>query len=346
MDPTRRDLKVDCLRTLGLLSIMLAHVSPPATLFQLRTFDVPMMIFLSGMSYAIAKKSTVSYGQYLWSRFQRLVIPVWIFLTIFLYSIKLFNITIFEFPIDKQKIIESYFLYNGIGYVWIMGIFLLIAIFSPLYKSLAERSSNNMLGLSALSCIVIISLIIDPLQSYSFGYWITLVYNLSISILSYGIMFIFGYQYSSLVKREKFFILATSLLLIFFIESVSYHFEKTIITPQSTKYPPHSVYIFYSIFIIIIMNEGLAKLMPLNNKKVTMLVTFVSSNTVWIYLLHIPIVEYMKHASHNMFFLTKWLIAVIMSVTLYYLQRKWVLLLTMKIKNPKIAKFLIKSLTG
>lgn len=40
---------IDFLKMLGLLCIMLAHVNPPQIIMQLRNFDVPFMVILSGM---------------------------------------------------------------------------------------------------------------------------------------------------------------------------------------------------------------------------------------------------------------------------------------------------------
>lgn len=55
----QRNMTVDAMRCFGLLLIILAHVSPPDTLFQIRTFDVPMMVFISGMSYFYPKSKAL-----------------------------------------------------------------------------------------------------------------------------------------------------------------------------------------------------------------------------------------------------------------------------------------------
>ncbi len=65
----QRDVTIDILRVCGLLLIMLAHVNPPNLIFQIRTFDVPMMVFVSGVSYFLSKKADVSYFSYAFSRF-------------------------------------------------------------------------------------------------------------------------------------------------------------------------------------------------------------------------------------------------------------------------------------
>lgn len=86
-----RDKTIDIMRVIGIMLIILAHVSPPEFLFQLRTFDVPMMIFISGMSYYVASKKDVKIVPYVKSRFRRLVVPAWIFITLFYITIYVFN---------------------------------------------------------------------------------------------------------------------------------------------------------------------------------------------------------------------------------------------------------------
>jgi fucose 4-O-acetylase-like acetyltransferase len=50
-----RETYVDFLRALGLLMIILAHTEPDPskTLFQLRTCDVPLMVFVSALCVKI-----------------------------------------------------------------------------------------------------------------------------------------------------------------------------------------------------------------------------------------------------------------------------------------------------
>lgn len=47
-----RDEGIDVLRTIGVLSIILAHVNPPSNILNVRSFDVVLLVFVSGMSYA------------------------------------------------------------------------------------------------------------------------------------------------------------------------------------------------------------------------------------------------------------------------------------------------------
>lgn len=80
----KRFYHLDFLKTAGLLLIILAHVSPPAWLFAIRTFDVPMMVILSGILGKIAYERHISnkHGtslEYILRRCKRIVLPTWIF---------------------------------------------------------------------------------------------------------------------------------------------------------------------------------------------------------------------------------------------------------------------------
>ena len=59
----------------------LAHIGPPAALFQLRSFDVPLMIFVSGLSYS--GRQVVGYASFVRKRLGRLLIPLYFFLTVY-----------------------------------------------------------------------------------------------------------------------------------------------------------------------------------------------------------------------------------------------------------------------
>ncbi len=79
----KRNVGIDVLKVLGILLIMLAHVKPPGIIFQARNFDVVLLVIVSGMLFNNSYKRSKRYFQYIIKRFIRLVIPVWIFLTIF-----------------------------------------------------------------------------------------------------------------------------------------------------------------------------------------------------------------------------------------------------------------------
>ena len=47
----QRDLYIDFLRAFGLLMLVVAHTNAPSWIFAFRTFDVPLMVFVSALCY-------------------------------------------------------------------------------------------------------------------------------------------------------------------------------------------------------------------------------------------------------------------------------------------------------
>ena len=127
-----RDLNIDVLRAVGLLLIILAHVHSPFSLHQFRSFDVPMMMFVSGLAMAAHPQSAIGGWAWLWKRVKRLVFPVWIFLGLyFAFLFLVHKVVAFHLP-TFQKIVESFLLLDGIGYVWVIRVFLILAVLTPL----------------------------------------------------------------------------------------------------------------------------------------------------------------------------------------------------------------------
>lgn len=65
---SRRDVTIDLLRFIALTCIIIAHINPSPLLFQLRNFDVPLMVFLSGVSFRISSGNNDGYSYCLWGR--------------------------------------------------------------------------------------------------------------------------------------------------------------------------------------------------------------------------------------------------------------------------------------
>lgn len=51
MSAHKRDTYIDFLRGFGLLLLVIAHTFPPKWIMVLRTFDVPLMVFVSALCY-------------------------------------------------------------------------------------------------------------------------------------------------------------------------------------------------------------------------------------------------------------------------------------------------------
>ena len=72
-----RNQKIDHLRALAILCIILAHTGLQGILFNLRCFDVPLMAFCLAISYYYSSKN-LSYISYVKKRFTRLMVPTYI----------------------------------------------------------------------------------------------------------------------------------------------------------------------------------------------------------------------------------------------------------------------------
>ena len=118
---------IDFLRFVGITLIVLAHIQAPFTITQIRIFDVPLMVFVSGLSYS-GRTINASWSSFYWPRIKRIIIPVYIFLTfyfILFYVLKL--------PLTWGMVANSFLLATdgGIGFVWIMRVFLLVMVVTP-----------------------------------------------------------------------------------------------------------------------------------------------------------------------------------------------------------------------
>lgn len=149
-----RDTRIDILRFIGLAMIIFAHVDPPALLFQLRNFDVPLMVLVSGMSFFLSYTPHVSYSDYVWQRVRRLVFPVWVFLT--LYFLAQYVLMPDAPDLNFGTVFGSYALMNGIGYVWVIRVFLLIALLSPFLYRVNKSVKEDKKYFLMLGCLYLL----------------------------------------------------------------------------------------------------------------------------------------------------------------------------------------------
>ena len=74
-EQVKRDVRIDSMRAIAILLIMLAHVFPPKALSIPRMFDVPLMTFLMGMGMVISSFKKENYLSYVLKRAKRLLLP-------------------------------------------------------------------------------------------------------------------------------------------------------------------------------------------------------------------------------------------------------------------------------
>lgn len=307
----QRDFVIDVLRFSGLMLIILAHVQPPEFIFQLRTFDVPLMIFVSGMAYGLSNVNITNYKSYLIKRCCRLILPVWAFFLFFYIFLFCFKINVFNHLLTT-KMIASTFLLNGFGYLWIIRVFIIIALVSPFLAKLLSTKSflfDVIIILSVVSFTTITHIYFSKPDVNK--YWIMLVEDVLLPGLSYSAIFMTGYKWRCYNKEQKIKITALfgfilTLMQLFYFKEMGY-----IIKPQDFKYPPTIIYLSYS---IVMISASLVLVKILTNNviiKPNKVISFISSNTIWIYLWHIPFVEYFKISNLSLNWCLKYLLVII-----------------------------------
>jgi peptidoglycan/LPS O-acetylase OafA/YrhL len=140
----RRDARLDALRGAALLLVILAHIpGVPDKLFQLRTFDVPLMAFCLGASFAVSSlQRREAFGAYLYKRFIRLVVPAWVFGVLYLLLV---HLTAGE-TFTGGKLLQCLFLLDDVGYIWVLRVFFAVALAAPLLGILARLGAGHWAG--------------------------------------------------------------------------------------------------------------------------------------------------------------------------------------------------------
>jgi len=285
-----RDVRLDLLKVVGLAAIILAHTAPPAVIQNIRAFDVPLMVMVSGVLFSYGLKGReYSYGRYLARRIPRLLLPTWIFLCIFFaVAFVIFTAAGRSFPYTVEDMLGSFALttFKGIGYVWIIRVFLLIAIVSPFVLRLYKTCGKNSSFLAVISVIYIfyeaalylgggISYFMDEIFFY---------------LLPYACIFGLGLHLPSM-KVSSIFKLSVFFMAIFLMVGGYYYYAGAPLALMKYKYPPRILFVAYTSSVSLILYL-LAMRYRMRNRALKSLVIFISSSSLWIYLWHILIKSY------------------------------------------------------
>lgn len=257
--------------------IILAHSNPPFVLFELRNFDVSLMVFLVGMSFSVSSskyksgKATFN-GKYFFHRLKRLVLPVWLFLTIYFLIENIF------FKVDYKEMLSSFLLISGIGYVWFIRILVVFALLGPLLLII-----NKKFGDKAIFLICLISWMLSTTLSGFYG----VNRALDIFLLDWlGFLPLFALGMCIRESSRKVLLSLVVLLAIYLIIKFC---DVGFISFQDYKYPPNGIYVIYGILIstLLYLVVSYHKFASFFENR---LILFFSSNSMWLYLIHIPFV--------------------------------------------------------
>ncbi len=281
-----RSEKIDLLRFIGLAMIVLAHIDPPFFIFQLRNFDVPLMLLVSGISFGLAYKQE-NYFSYVWKRIKRLVFPVWIFLS-FYFSLMLVTGHPVLLP-NAETIYNSYLLLSGIGYVWIIRVFLLVALIAPLIWKLHSKTFSTPKYFSILIGIYILyEFMFVQITPYLNSLLGKIFAEQVLQIIPYAFLFALGLRLPSLTNKQVISLCCFALIMFIIIALYLNHGAGKFIPTQEFKYPPRIYYLSYALFVSILLWLSSDKIL-VKIKKLRLIkpLLFIAQNSIWIYLWHI-----------------------------------------------------------
>lgn len=329
----QRDVSIDILRAVALLSIILVHTDPPSIIAEFRQFDVPLMVFISTTVY----KPSLNQAQYYIKRAKRLLIPTWIFIAVYmLIMVSVQLLGIMNCGLTSNKIILSFMLFgDGMGYVWIIRVFLLCALITPWL----DKFLNSKLKYANFIGGGLVILIIQDLLVSVGSVKMLIFQNL---IFSDIILYLVGYSfivYVALYLKMLQEIKKTIVVMLWMFIYVTYYTVKQTYLGGSEfgsisayKYPPQSIYLVYGIFMSIALWVGKAYIVKVLNCK---LLRFLGQNTLWIYFHHVLPIMLLNLFISN--WLIKFLLVLPITLGLYFIQFR----IANRFNQCKFTKYLI-----
>ena len=314
----KRDSYIDLLRVIGLTFIILAHVNAPKIINDIRCFDVPLMVFVSGLSFSGIK---TTYSDYLIKRFIRLYKPVAIFLTVFFsgcYILQIMHLPIIDLSIDK--IFGSYALLQepSIGFVWIIRVFILMAFIAPLCYRYCQNISTTKAIILLFLTITVQTTICHLSQNINNDLYTLIVKECVLYTTGYSIFLILG----MILRRESLTVsscylysglfLSSGLILLLMILPNEYHI-------LDYKYPPSNLFLIWGVGICLLLwglkpnikTQAFGKILHES-------ILYISKNSIWIYLLHIPFVFLINHyVTNQSMWSIRWVIVYSLAICTY-----------------------------
>jgi fucose 4-O-acetylase-like acetyltransferase len=335
-----RNYQIDLLRFIGLAMIILAHVEPPDLIFQLRNFDVPLMVLVSGMSFGLAFKRE-SYLQYIWKRVKRLIFPVWIFLTLYFLIIFLLKSSLED--LSYQLIMDSYLFIEGIGYVWIIRVFVLVALIAPLIYSFDKNTQSNS---SYFVKLLFVLLAYEVCRYFSMPY-ITEGFGRHISLIifymiPYSVLFAIGLRLPKISSKETHRLFWFFLMVFVGLYCLLRFQTGNFVPTQAYKYPPSIYYLSYAIAVSVflwIVSGGIWKQIE-KSKIISNAILFIAQNSIWVYLWHIPLIKII-HADFAVKYVSVFVVSTCIVLFQVWLVNNVLVRLTTSIKIKKNLKIML-----
>jgi len=274
-----RDPYIDFMRALGLLLLVGIHVNAPEWYSPMRSFDVPLMAMVSAICY---KSLTGGYLRYFQKRVRRIYVPVFTFLTIF-FALSFIGECAVGIPDwSLSSIAGSFLLLNSpsIGYVWIMRVFLLMAIMLPFLDRMLRKCNFTIFLLVIFGLIALQHPIVTAVNNIPDKYLRYITDQVIPYASGYSALAVLGLRLAKLTRKQTAIVaIISGTAILVFIGLNGWTFN-----PQAYKYPPQSLYLLYGVFastVLFILKPVLAKVT--DNR----IFSYLSRESMWVYLWHI-----------------------------------------------------------
>ena len=281
-----RDRSIDLLRCIALIGIVFAHVSPPGYFIQMRGFDVPLMVFLSGFVFGRKLDFHVAVPdllRYWFHRIKRIAFPVWLFFILY-YALMY---ALFAKSPSVSEVLGVFSLRSD-AYVWIFRVFLIVALAAPFLTFFTKRIPMAYVYSGGVLILLLMSLI--PGSRYSEPLYYVL------EAIPYIIVFLFGMLARKTSKKQMVW-MALAWLAVYAMLAVWY-FKSTgqYVNTNTYKYPPRIYYLAYGLGCIYFFWLLKDRLMDILNRApfLEKILVFIGSHSMWIYLWHILFLEFMS----------------------------------------------------
>lgn len=190
------------------------------------------------------------------------------------------------FPL--KTVLGSFLMLNepSIGYVWIMRIFLLIALVMPLLQRISQKLSFMWFTVLIYSMVLIQSVLINVIGGIE-------IHKLHL-VVDQTVLYVFAYSIFALIginipKFKRGQVLGLAMLSVLSLV-VYFGYKGGFVEPRFYKYPPSQIYLLYGMmasFLLWYVQPWISR--KLVESKVC---RYLSENSMWIYLWHIIPVYY------------------------------------------------------
>lgn len=276
-----RNIVIDYLRALGIILVILAHVNPPSIINNIRTFDVVMLVFLSGM--CINSNDSYEFKRNLLNRIYKVVLPSWMVVVTICTLIYLGSIIFKSFSIKWSYFFNSFFFIdtNSIGFVWISKVFFFIALMIPVLKY-GNRLIKSDEALYLLGyCVLFVASCCIEMVEYNI-----LLNEYIVYLIQYSIIAMFGLRFSTNINNRGYYF-PKNLFIISLTIFICCQIYYNSLFPSTYKYPPHIFWLSYGVILTIFVYHITNKIIEYTNKSSNNLLLWVSRNSFKIYISHI-----------------------------------------------------------